>query len=80
MGSDVNGTGRVEICIGEVWGTICDDNWSNVDAQVACIGLGFSALGMYAFLLASISNCIGVIMGFVCGVFKFLTQGNPLGY
>lgn len=40
------GEGRVEICIGEVWGTICDDMWSRVDAQVACRVLGYSRLSM----------------------------------
>ena len=37
--------GRVEICIDETWGTICDDMWSSVDAQVACRDLGFSYIG-----------------------------------
>ena len=39
--------GRVEICMGGVWGTIAADSiatpWSEKNAQVACIELGFSA-------------------------------------
>ena len=34
--------GRIEICINNVWGTICDDYWSDTDANVACRKLGFS--------------------------------------
>ena len=41
-----NGLGRVEICIGGVWGTICSDaQWDNKDAGVACRQLGYSQYG-----------------------------------
>ncbi len=37
--------GRVEICFNEVWGTICDDMWSGIDAGVACRELALTSLG-----------------------------------
>ena len=37
--------GRIEVCVGERYGTICDDNWDNEDASVICSQLGFSRYG-----------------------------------
>ena len=45
VGGNVDNEGRVEICLNNEWGTICDDNWHTNNANVACGVLGFSSTG-----------------------------------
>ena len=45
----VNGTsdleGRVEVCFGNLWGSICHNSWDNRDAGVICKQLFNSSFG-----------------------------------
>ena len=47
VGGQRTAEGSVEVCIGGVWGSVCDDYWNTIDAHVVCRQLGYETEGHY---------------------------------
>ncbi len=47
MGGTSEYEGRVEVCVGGVYGTVCDDFWDDTNAMVVCGQLGYTPVGTY---------------------------------
>ena len=45
MGGTNDAEGRVEICLNNEWGTVCDDSWDSNSASVMCKQLGLPYQG-----------------------------------
>ena len=52
IGGENEFEGRVEVCISNVWGTICDSGWDSADASVACGQAGFPGQGYVQMAIA----------------------------
>ena len=49
-GGNIANEGRVEICIDNIWGTVCINSWGRTDAAVVCRQLGYSSQGPYQLI------------------------------
>ena len=63
--SDRNTEGRIEICANGTWGTVCNNQFHTLAAQVACKQLGFLKIGTVIY--TAWTNILIVIS---CYIFK----------
>ena len=52
--------GRVEVCLGGRYGTICDERWNNQDASVVCRQLDLSPYGMLILSFIDSQMFVGI--------------------
>ena len=49
VNGDIAQEGRLEVCIDNVWGAVCGQEWNKIDALVACRELGLGVGGTHTY-------------------------------
>ncbi|XP_043535016.1 neurotrypsin isoform X3 [Chiloscyllium plagiosum] len=61
VGGKEDNEGRLEVFHGGEWGTVCDDHWDDLDAEVVCRQLGLSGTAK-SWMLSHFGHGSGVIL------------------
>lgn len=56
VGGNIENEGRVEICVNNIWGTVCDNSWGSAEASVVCLQLGYSTHGQCQYNIVQINS------------------------
>lgn len=53
VGGTTANEGRIEVCVNDQWGTVCEGGFGYSDALVVCNQLGFNDTGLLCNLLGT---------------------------
>ena len=66
--------GRMEVCLDDGYGTICDNLWNQEDTSVACRQLGLSPYGKSSDFVQQLDIIFAVLSYFLCmDIYKIIS-------
>ena len=86
VGGERESEGRVEICVGGFWGTVCDSGWDQREALVVCRQSGYGARGhhrktiFFLTILCYICVCFTAGATYLTGAYYGEGSGPVLSY
>lgn len=51
VGTETLTQGRLEVCFFGVWGSVCDDQWTDKSSEVVCRQLGYENSGKRHYIV-----------------------------